>query len=62
MAPPSKKRKVDESPENNLNGTNGHHTKPPINMTATSEEKAQWQGFCELESEPVKSIETVYLE
>jgi len=53
---------VDESVDNKVNGTNGDHSKSSLSTTATSEEKAQWQGFCELESEPVRRIDIEYLE
>lgn len=55
MVPPPKKRKVDESSNGHVNGTNGVKGKALSNIAATIEEKARWQGFCELESEPVRT-------
>jgi len=49
MAPPQKKRKVSAT-----NGSNGVKLFPnPPLAAATLTDKQRWQGFCEIESEPV---------
>jgi len=54
MAPPQKKRKPEINVPKDIAITaeqNGIHTS---NLTpATDEDKRQWQGFCEIENEPV---------
>ena len=56
MAPPAKKRRVG----GNSNESNGHasddqgRTYHPPFPPVTLEAKTKWQGFCEIESEPVR--------
>jgi ubiquitin carboxyl-terminal hydrolase L5 len=66
MAPPTKKRKVNGNHTNGDDATNGTlnskvFPNPPL-VAATPIDKQRWQGFCEIESEPVSlAIDTLDL-
>lgn len=51
MAPPIKKRKLNDVYGLHSNGDDGFDHSPLT--PATSEDRANWRGFCEIESNPV---------
>jgi len=57
MTPATKKRRINGNTvaANDASPDQTSDFKPPLSP-ATSEEKREWQGFCEIDSEPVCEI------